>query len=208
MTIAIIGASAGIGLLTVERALASGHQVIALSRDTSPIPDHPALTKVKGSATSVADLKGLIIDADAVLVTIGTKKKKGTTLFSDTAQALITAYAETRSKAPLLVITGFGTGESRRYLGLFMKLVIRFFLRDQYTDKTRMEVMLAKGLIRWEIVQPGILTNGSHTGNYRVQSSLHKGMQVGRISRADVADFMINQAENPTFLGQHVAISY
>ncbi len=208
MTIAIIGASAGIGLLTVERALASGHQVIALSRDTSPIPDHPALTKVNGSATSVADLKGLIINADAVLVTIGTKKKKGTTLFSDTAQALITAYAETRSKAPLLVITGFGTGESRRYLGLFMKLVIRFFLRDQYTDKTRMEVMLAKSLIRWEIVQPGILTNGSHTGNYRVQSSLHKGMQVGRISRADVADFMINQAENPTFLGQHVAISY
>lgn len=207
MDIIVIGASAGIGLLTVEQALARGHRVTALSQNVSSIPDHPSLTKVNGSATSVADLKMVIANADAVLVTIGTKKKKGTTLFTDTAQAIINAYAETKSTAPLLVITGFGAGESRAYLGLFMKFIIHFFLRDQYADKTRMEAMLDKSPVRWEIIQPGILSDGERTGTYRVMPTLQKGMKVGRIARADVADFLLNQAENPTLLGKRVAIS-
>lgn len=157
MTITIIGASAGIGLLTVNQALARGHRVTALSQDTSAIPDHAALTKVNGSATSVADLKRVIANADAVLLTIGTKNKKGTTLFTDAAQALINAYADAKSTAPLLVITGFGTGESRAYLSLFMKFIIHFFLRDQYANKTQMESLLDQSTIRWEAVQPSTL---------------------------------------------------
>jgi len=207
MNITIIGASAGIGLLTVEQALARGHQVTAFSRDTSRIPQQAALTKVNGSATSVADLTMVIARADTVLVTIGTKTKKGTTLFTATAQALIDAYADTKSTAPLLVVTGFGTGESRAYLGLFMKFIIHFFLRDQYANKTRMEALLDQSPIRWEAVQPGILSDGALTRTYRVMPTLQQGMKVGRIARADVADFLLNQAENPTLLDKRVAIS-
>jgi putative NADH-flavin reductase len=208
MNITIIGASAGIGLLTVEQALARGHQVTALSPNTSSIPDHPSLTKVNGSATSVDDLKRVMTDADAVLVTIGTKKKKGTTLFTEAAQALIQAYAVTQSTAPLLVVTGFGTGASRAYLSLLMKGVIYFFLSDQYANKTQMEHLLDQSPIRWVAVQPGILSDGKPTGQYRVMPTLQKGMKVGRIFRADVADFLLNQAQHPTLLGHRVAISY
>lgn len=207
MNITIIGASAGIGLLTVEQGLARGHRVTAFSRDTSRIPQQAALTSVNGSATSVADLTRVIAGADAVLVTIGTKTKKGTTLFTDTAQALIEAYAETKSTAPLLVVTGLGTGESRAYLSLFMRFIIHFFLRDQYANKTRMEAMLDRSPIRWEVVQPGILSDGALTRTYRVMPTLQQGMNVGRIARADVADFLLNQAETPTLLGKRVAIS-
>lgn len=70
-----------------------------------------------------------------------------------------------------------------------------------------MEAMLDQSPIRWEAVQPGILSDGALTRTYRVMPTLQKGMKVGRIARADVADFLLNQAENPTLLGKRVAIS-
>jgi putative NADH-flavin reductase len=91
MKITVIGASAGIGLITVQKALERGHEVRALSRDTSAIPDHPLLTRINGSATAVDDVKKAIADTQLVIVTIGTKNKKPNTLFSDSAETLVSA---------------------------------------------------------------------------------------------------------------------
>ena len=206
--IAIIGAGAGIGLLSVAQALAKGHSVIALSTDTSTIPNHPLLIKINGSATSVEDLKKVIQHVDAILVTIGTKKKKGTTLFSDTAKALISAMNKQNCKAPVLVISGFGVGESIKYTSILIKLVIKLFLKDQYNDKDIMENLFSKSDLNWEMVQPGMLTNGELTKRYKNSSTLEKGMKIGKISRADVAHYLINEAEKPQNLHLRVALTY
>lgn len=207
MKIAIIGASAGIGLASVNQALERGHIVTALSRNTRSIPDHKFLTKINGSATSVGDLKKAIGDTDSVLVTVGTKDKKNTTLFSQTAKALIEAIEEIKPEIPVFIITGFGAGESRNYLNLFMRLVIKFFLKEQYEDKTLMEELIVKSSLKWEIIWPGMLTNGKRTNTYQVKTKLEQGIKIGKISRADVADFLLNQAENPDLLYQYPALT-
>lgn len=51
MRICIIGSSAGIGLQCVHVALERGHRVITLSRSLATLPDHPALTRIQGTAT-------------------------------------------------------------------------------------------------------------------------------------------------------------
>lgn len=102
MNITIIGASARVGLLTVMQALEKGHKVTALSTNTASVPNHYLLTKINGSATSADDVKKAIINADAVIIAIGTKNKKATTLFSDAANALIKATAEINFTAPIL----------------------------------------------------------------------------------------------------------
>ena len=208
MKITIIGASAGIGLATVQQATAKGHEVTALSTNTVTIPDHPLLTKMNGSATSIADMKRAMTGADAVLITIGTKNKKPNTLFSDTARALVQAATELNLKAPVLVITGFGAGKSSVYSSLFMRIVIRLFLKNQYIDKTLMEDIIAHSPLNWEMVRPGMLSNGPLTKNYRVLPTLHKGMKIEKISRLDVADFLLKEAENPMLLRQNPALSY
>lgn len=207
MKIAIIGAGAGIGLQSVNKALKRGHTVTALSRNTDNIPDHPNLIKISGSATSASDLRNAILDADTVLITVGTKTKKATTLFSEIAKILIEVCKELNFTAPVLVITGFGAGESEGYLSFFMRIVISLFLKDQYVDKTRMENLIAKSAIKWEIVRPGILTNSLDLSSYKILPGLYKGMKVGKISRDSVADFLINEAENPKMLNQYVAIT-
>ena len=208
MKIATIGAGAGVGLLSVTQALGKGHQVIALSIDTETIPNHSNLTKIKGSATSAEDLKKAIIGADAVLITVGTKNKKATTLFSDIAKALIAATKELQYTAPVLIITGFGSGESAGYLSFFMRTVIRLFLQEQYINKTLMEELIVNSNINWEIVRPGMLTNGKLTNTYKSLPKLEKRMEVQKISRADVAHYLVTEAENPKNIKRYVALTY
>lgn len=207
MKISIIGAGAGVGLEAVKHALAKGYQVTALSLDLSTLPDHSALKKVKGSATSVDDVRKAIADTDAILITVGTKSKKATTLFSSIAQTLVTVHEQMQFKAPVIVISGFGVGESRRYASLFIKLVIRFFLKDQYEDKARMEAIFEQSNLRSEMVQPGMLTNGPLTKHYQTFETHHKEMKVGKISREDLAFFMVQEATEQKMISKKVAIT-
>lgn len=207
MNIAIIGAGAGIGFQSVMRALKNGHTVKALSTNTDQIPDHPKLIKINGSATSPIDLKNAIKDSDAVLITVGTKNKKATTLFSDIANTLIKVTDDLNFSSPVLVITGFGAGQSKNYLSFFMRTVISLFLKDQYINKTIMEEIITKSSLKWEIIRPGMLTDGYASSTYKVISGLQKGMRVGKISRADVAHFLITEAENSTRIYQYVALT-
>lgn len=205
MKIAIIGASSGIGLLTTQQALRKGHTVTALARSEIPLPDHPLLTKIQGNATAPQDLQKAVQQAEAILITIGTKKKNAGTLFTDTARALLSLPDSI--KVPILWVTGFGTGTSKPYLSWWMKLVIHFFLRNEYEDKGQAEQHLQQSSLSWEIVRPGMLTNQDLNPSYRFYPQLEAGMRVGPISRASVADFLIKEAENPQFLYHAVALS-
>jgi putative NADH-flavin reductase len=208
MKIAIIGASAGIGLEVTRLALQQGHEVTTLSRRVVPLPDHAKLKRVQGSATNSNDVRVAVEGADAILVTLGVKSPFATTLFSDSARLLLQVLQETGSSPMLLVLTGFGAGDSWNYNSLPMKLLFTLLLKKVYVDKSEQERIIAGAYPRWEIVRPGRLTNGKMTGRYRVLDHLVEGMRVGAISRSDVACFMVAQAEQPTYLGKYVALTY
>ncbi|MEI9955613.1 MAG: NAD(P)H-binding protein [Ferruginibacter sp.] len=207
MNITIIGAGAGVGKEAVIQALEKGHYVTALSTNLAMLPDAANLKKIEGSATSKEDVNAAIWNADAILITVGTKKKKGTTLFSDIAKTIIQLHEEIKFKAPVIAISGFGVGYSSKYLGLFMKLVISLFLKDQYKDKALMEKLFEESSVNWEMVQPGMLTNGALTQSYKTFPGLFKGIKIGKISRADVAHFMVMEAERQSMLYKKVAIT-
>ena len=208
MNITIIGASAGVGLETVKRALQRNHKVTTLSRSAISLPDNPNLFTLKGSATNKDDLKKSIKNADAVIVALGTgKSMKPTTLYSDFAKLLVEVQQEINTQIPFIVLTGFGAGESGKYNGFIMKLFFKFLLKDVYADKTKMEEIITNSKMKWEIVRPGLLKDKPLTEKYRVENKLFKGINSGGINRADVADFMVKQAENPTELNKYVSLS-
>lgn len=208
MKIAVIGASAGVGLQITRLAIEKGHEVATLSRRAVPTPDQVNLRRVKGSATDPNDVRAAVEGAEAILVTLGVKSPFATTLFSDSARILLRVLQDTDSTATLIVLTGFGTGDSWGYNSLPMKLLFTLFLKKVYADKSEQERIIAEAYPRWEIVRPGRLTNGTMTGRYRMLDHLVEGMRVGAISRSDVAHFMVTQAEQPTYLGKYVALTY
>lgn len=208
MKITIIGASAGVGLETVKRALDRKHNVTTLSRSEIGLTSNSSLTTLKGSATNKDDLKKSIEKADAVIVALGTgKSMKPTTLYSDFAKLLVEVQKETNSQIPFIILTGFGAGESGQYNGFIMKLFFKFLLKDVYADKTKMEEIITTSKIKWEIVRPGLLKDKPLTEKYRIETKLFKGINIGSINRSDVADFLVKQAENQTEINKYVSLS-
>lgn len=208
MKIAVLGASAGIGLQCTRLALQQGHEVVTLSRRVVPLPDHAQLTRVQGSATDARAVRSAVEGAEAVLVTLGVKSPLPTTMFSDSSRILLQVLKEIGSSPTLIVLTGFGAGDSWSYNSFPVRILFTLVLKQVYEDKAVQEQRIAAGYPRWEIVRPGRLTNGSMTGRYRVLDTLVEGMKVGAISRADVAQFLVAQAEQPTYLGKYPALTY
>jgi NAD(P)H-binding len=108
----------------------------------------------------------------------------------------------------LIAVTGIGAGDSSRHGGfLYDRVFYPIVLRRMYADKDRQERIIMSNLTRWIIIRPGFLTNGPRTGRYRTLTDL-RGIRGGKISRADVADFMLLQAKSPQFIGQTPLLIY
>ena len=211
--IAIIGASRGVGLLTVQQALKNGHKVTSLSRTIESLPENINLTKIQGSVISVTDIKKTIEGADSIIVSLGLGTKldwntitKKANFYSEAARSLIEACKETKTNVPMIVLTGFGAGGSDKYMNIIMRIFFNLLLKNVYADKTDMEKIITNNYNNWEIVRPGRLIDNELTGKYKQYTTLELGMKVGAISRADVAHYMVSQAENATNIKKYVSI--
>ena len=72
-----------------------------------------------------------------------------------------------------------------------------------YLDKDAQELIIRKSTLEWVVVRPAILTHGPKTGTYHVLVD-PKDWRSGFISRADVADFLVKQINDDTFLGKRL----
>ena len=208
MNITIIGASAGIGLETVKRGLNRNHSLTTLSRSEIEIEEKKSFNMILGDATNKADLINSIQQADAIIVTLGTgRNMKATTLFSDFAKLIVEINREKKMDVPFIFVTGFGAGESKNYVPWMVKLFLIYLLKDVYADKTKMEEIITNSDLNWTVVRPGRLLDKGLTEKYRIENTLFKGINIGGINRADVADFLIKQAEKQTELKKYIALS-
>jgi putative NADH-flavin reductase len=208
-TILVIGASRGIGLETVRRALDQGYGVRAFARSASQIPfDHPHLAKIAGDALRTVDVNASVQGADAVIQTLGAKAGLGLLgsirLFSDATRILITAMGAEGVKR-LICVTGFGAGDSREHMAAWQRLPFELLLGRVYADKAVQEMMIKRSSLDWVIARPGILTNGPHTGRFEILDT-PSDWRTGMISRADVADFLVNQVEDDSHLRRTPAL--
>ena len=113
-----------------------------------------------------------------------------------------------RTPPRILLVTGIGAGDSRGHGGfLYDRLVNPLLLRTIYADKDRAEALLEKSAAGWLVVRPGFLTDHPETGRYRILTELN-GVRCGKISRADVAHFLISETLSPKRRRQAVLLTY
>ena len=209
MKVLIIGATGGTGRQLVEQALTAGHDVTALVRDPEKIrARHERLRVVHGDILDFNSLDWAVAGQEAVLSSLGTKSVfKRAIVFSEGASNLLRAMTK-HGVRRLICITGIGAGDSRGHGGFFYdKIILPIVLKRIYQDKDKQEELIRKSDRDWTIVRPGFLTNGPPKGNYRVLTDL-TGVTVGRISRADVAAFMLAQLNSDRYLRQIPLLTY
>lgn len=209
MKIPVVGGTRGIGRQLVEQALASGHSVTALARHPGrPAIEHERLTKVQADILDAQSLSGAMAGQDAVCCAIGVKtpwEQPG--VFSKGTERLLAAM-EASAVRRLVCVTGIGAGDSRGHGGfLDDRVFFPLLLKSVYADKDRQEARIRAADLDWTIVRPGFLTNGPLTGRYRVLTDL-AGVTAGRISRADVAHFMLQELSANRYLRQAPLLTY
>ena len=200
-TVAIIGASHGIGLETLRLALKQGHKVRALARSADSIAiDHPNLEKIKGSALDRTDVDKVVAGADAVITVLGTPPTLSPVkLFSESARTVTQSMTD-NGVDRLIAVTGIGSGDSKGIGGfLYAQLFQPIFLGTIYEDKTREEAIIRDSGLAWTIARPGFLTRFPAKGRYRALTD-PEDWEGGFITRGDVADFLVKQIDGKDFV--------
>ncbi len=212
MRVLVIGASHGLGREVVRKAVAEGHRVTAFARHPENVGiSHERLKLCRGDATSATDVTKAMKDQRAVIITLGLPTKQalgfGHSLVLSGGTANVLEAMQRHGVKRLILETAIGTGESKRSLGPLYRLALRGVLRYVFNEKDTQEVLVRESDTDWTIVRPSTMTYGQPTGSYLIDPPMSFGMFT-HIARADVAEFIVRQLDEPTKVRQAVTISY
>ena len=105
--------------------------------------------------------------------------------------------------------TSLGIGDSKGRLGFFYTfLLIPLLLRNIFADKEVQERIIQDSSLDWVIVRPAALTNGPRKGDHQAGKTIGHWFFTAKISRADVAAFMLKQLAGDTYLRKTPGVSY
>jgi putative NADH-flavin reductase len=207
MKLLIFGATGRTGKPLVNQALEQGHHVSAFVRSSGKLGiNHPNLEIIEGNILNANQVSAAVKGKDVVLSALGIDDLKPNTVLSDATAICINAMNEHGIKR-FICETSIGLGDSEPQMGFFFgKIVIPFFLKYVWADKQLQEKFIMQSNLDWIIARPSGLIDGEKTGKYKVGfvSTDHLSM---RITRADVADFMLKQLSDNTYLRKAVSIS-
>lgn len=209
MKLLVIGASRGVGFELLQQAIQAGHEVTAVVRSPQRLPiSHENLKVIKGDILDKTVIEEAVKGQDAVCVAIGIKAtRQPVSVFSEGTKTVVEAMKKSSCRR-LICVTGIGAGDSRGHGGFWYdKIFNPLLLKTNYEDKDRQEAIVRESGLDWVIVRPGFLTNGSRTGKYRVLTEL-SGVKTKRISRADVAEFILREAAEMKYRGQTPLLTY
>ncbi len=199
----IIGATGGTGRQLVAQALARGHAVTVLVRNPAKLAmEHANLRVLSGNVLDAASVDAAVRGQDAVVSALGHKRFFGPTrILSDGTRHILRAM-EAQGVARLVCTSSLGIGDSAGRLGLLYTLFVTpIVLPFYFWDKARQERLIAASSTDWVIVRPGALTDGPGRGVYRHGPGVGSFLWTVRVSRADVADFLLSQVSDDTYLG-------
>ena len=209
MKILILGASQGTGALCVKSALAKGHMVSAFARTPAKLDvNHPALTKVAGDFHDAASVRSAVVGHDAVIVCASAASLKGfkekPDYFSRGTKFCIDAMKEHGVKR-LVILSAQGAGDSLVTANWFLRtFVIGGILKLPFLDHDVQERLTRESGLEYVIARPTRLTDGPAKGRYTKTAELVK--VPGSISRADVADFLVDSCDSQSFLDKAVQL--
>ena len=204
MKLIVFGATGATGRQILEQALAAGHDVTAFAREPATLTiKHPKLKVVQGDALDAARVSQAITGQDAVLFAIGINRRSTMTVCADSTRHVINGMKE-HGVHRLICLSAYGASETKD-AALYSK-VLRFLIGKRVEDKDRQEELVRASDLDWVLVRPPLLTNGARKGRYRVGFDIPIKL-FSSVSRADVAEFMLKQLSDDTYLHQAPTIT-
>jgi len=200
LKLTVLGATGSVGKLIVSQALGAGHSVTALVQ-TMPLGGiDPRAAVVCGDATDPEVVDRAVAGSNAVVSALGhVKGSRNDVLTTATRNVIAAMHAHGVSRLvvlapPSVTDPSDRPGPAYRLANVVMWLAKRSLARDHQMQARLIEA----SDLEWTIVRGAKFTDGPHTGLYRA-GPITKNAGT-RVSRADLADFMLTTATNGTFI--------
>jgi len=204
MKVLVIGAAGRTGRAVVERAIAAGHVVTAFVHNAEEYKDRD-VRAVAGDATDQTSVDAAMAGQDAVIDTIGGKAPYRKTSLERSVAGAVVASMKANGAKRVIVISSFGVGDSADQVSWFVEhVIVPTWLRGSTEDKAATEAIVRASGIAFVIVRPAMLTDDAATGKVKVfqgHDTAHK------ITRADVAQFCVDQLTSDQHVGCAVTIA-
>jgi len=217
MKVAIFGASGATGKLLTQRSLDAGYEVTALLRNPDTFPWRDRVHAIQGSAFELAPVRQTIEGADVVFSALGANSLKKEDVLERAVPQIISAMQQTATKPKpvrrLIVLGSAGALPSsldkqpswRRWI--VQNIVYNTFLKWPVASQISQWTDISRSSLEWTMVMPPMLTNGPARGMYRIDGDALP-RNGNRISREDVADFMMQQIASPQWVRKGVYLSW
>jgi putative NADH-flavin reductase len=200
MKITVLGANGKTGVALVKQAVAAGHTVTGLVRKNDTAKSNPKVRYVVGDATNTQSVIEASKGSDAIISVLG---GTNSSLITSAMKAVVDSSKVTGVKRVILM-SSFAV-ETSKLQGI-AKLVGRLG-KKMINDKATGEDILRKRDLDWTIVYATVLTNEPKGSGVRVIPSGERISLKNKISRADVAAWILNEAEKNEFIKANVTVS-
>ncbi len=212
MKVAIFGASGATGRLLTQRCADAGHQITALLRHPETFPLRLLVRAVPGSAFDSAAVAQTIEDADVVLSALGARSLKKEDVLERAMPRIVAAMQHQRVRR-LIVLGSAGARPDalarqpawRRWM--VENLVYNTLLKWPVASQRSQYATLSTSGLDWTMAMPPMLTNSRGRGKWRIDPDALPP-NATRISREDVADFMMQQIDDSQWIGKAVYLSW
>ncbi len=221
LKILVYGATGKVGTHVVDEALQRGHIVTAVSRDPSRIrQQHANLSAVAGDLLDSESIASLASDQDVIVISvrgiIGKSKNPENAIQRIAVEKVVNVLREIGDDAPRLIHVG-GSGTLEVEPGVLWadkipKLFIPKFLELEIQGQVlALEYLRSVTDAKWSYATPAKnFTNAERTGVFRIGGDqlLEDARGKSRISRADFAVALIDEAENAAHVRKRFSVAY
>lgn len=209
MHVTVFGATGGVGRNLMTQLLEEGHTVTAFTRDRARLEQTaPALNIAEGDVLDHDAVGRALEGADAVICALGMPLFNRQKLRAKGTAVIVQAMEQAGIKR-LVCLSGMGAGDSWPMLPLrYRWLIVPLFMRRLYDDHEAQEAVVRASKLDWTIVRPSSFTDGARTRTYQYGFTEAPPALTYKIARADVADFMVRQLGDHTYLHASPALSH
>jgi putative NADH-flavin reductase len=221
LKILVYGATGKVGSHVVDEALNRGHLVTAVSRDPSRITQiRDNLSAVQGDILDPESVASLAVDQDVIIVSVrgiaGKSKDPNDAIQRIAPERVVNVLRDIGNDAPRLIHVG-GAGSLEVEPGvLYADKIPKVFLPKGLELEIAGQVLALEYLrtvtdVEWSYATPAKnFTNGKRTGIFRIGGDqvLEDSRGKSRISRADFAVALIDEAENAEHVQQRFSVAY
>lgn len=209
VNVVVFGATGDTGRWITDRAVQAGHEVTAFVRDPGRMPVVPDRVKVvRGDVLDAASVDGAVAGQNAVLSALGSSARNPAPVLSTGVRHILDAMERHHVRRIVALSAAGALGESAGFLfGNLGLRIFRMWLPEVYGAHRKMLEELQRRGVDWIAVRAVLLTNAPPKGRYRV--AIEGIPRWGfRISRPDVAEFMVRQMTSDEFVRKMPAIAY